>query len=62
MTEELLRLVESVRQKKVSQEERAKQRLNFAFGNGAEEAEIVSKHSLKQADKIVRSQMGPGSR
>ena len=62
MTEELMRLVESVRDRRVSQDERAKQRLNFAFGNGAEEAEIVSKHSLKQADKIVRSQMEPRGR
>ena len=62
MTEELLRLVESVRGRRVSQEERSKQRLNFAFGNGVEEADIVSKQSLKQADKQVRSQLGTHSR
>jgi hypothetical protein len=55
----LIKLIELAKSRRLSSDDLAKQRISFAFGNGAEEASIVSKQSLRLADKIIRSQLGP---
>jgi hypothetical protein len=62
MTDELSKLIDLAKTKRLSSEERAEQRISFAFGNGVEEADVVSKRSLKETDKMIRSQLGPKKR
>ena len=59
MTEELILLIESAKGRPLSGEVMSKQRISFAYGNGLEEAKVVSEKTLKKTDKIIRSQLGP---
>lgn len=62
MTEELERLIEASKKRRMSVKDRAVQRLSFAYGNGLEDADVVSIESLTSTNKMIRSQLGPKKR
>ena len=58
MDKELEALIAAAKKKPMSATERAEQRINFAFGNSPEEYVSSSKASIKDADRILRSEEG----
>jgi hypothetical protein len=62
MTTELIDLIEQAKSRRISSDDLAKQRISFAFGNGLEDADVVSEITLLATDKIIRSKLGPKKR
>lgn len=59
MESELSKLLSAAQSRTQTQIQRERQRLGFAFGNGLEEGQKVTKQSIRETDKRIRSQLGP---
>lgn len=52
--EELLRLLEELRDAPVTEEELREQRISFAFGNAPTSSTLITKDSVRSASKTIR--------
>lgn len=51
---ELLRLLETLRDVPVTEEELREQRISFAYGNAPHDSELITKDSVRYASKHIR--------
>jgi hypothetical protein len=58
LDKELEKLIAAAKKVQISADDRAEQRISFAFGNLPEEYFSSSKESVKKADNIMRSKQG----
>jgi hypothetical protein len=51
---ELLRLLETARNRPVTEEELQEQRISFAYGNAPASANLITKESVRHASKHIK--------
>ena len=51
---ELLKALETARQKHVTEDDLREQRISFAFGNAPASAKGITKHSVRKASEHIR--------
>jgi len=51
---ELLRLLETARNRPVTEEELQEQRISFAYGNAPASASLITKESVRHASKHIK--------